>query len=61
MTRAGMTKSNGEARKAMQQGGLYVGDDKATDPEMRITKEMLEGGLLIRRGKKAYHLLTLKK
>ena len=61
MAEAGLCKSNGEARKAMQQGGLYVGDDKATDPEMRITKEMLEGGLLIRRGKKAYHLLTLKK
>ena len=60
MAEAGLCKSNGEARKAMQQGGLYVGDDKATDPEMRITKEMLEGGLLIRRGKKAYHLLTLK-
>ena len=59
--KVGLFKSNGEARKAMQQGGLYVGDDKATDPEMRITKEMLEGGLLIRRGKKAYHLLTLKK
>ena len=40
----------------------YVGDDKVTDPETRITKEMIDGeGLLIRRGKKAYHVLMLKK
>ncbi|MBQ5769862.1 MAG: tyrosine--tRNA ligase, partial [Clostridia bacterium] len=60
--KAGLFKSNGEARKAMQQGGFYVGDDKVTDPETRITKEMIDGeGLLIRRGKKAYHVLMLKK
>ena len=60
--KAGLFKSNGEARKAMQQGGFYVGDDKVTDPETRITAEMIDGeGLLIRRGKKAYHVLMLKK
>ncbi len=59
--KVGLFKSNGEARKTIQQGGLYIGDDKVTDPEMRITKEMLAGdGLLLRRGKKAYHLLVLK-
>ncbi len=59
--KVGLFKSNGEARKTIQQGGLYIGDEKVTDPEMRITKEMLSGdGLLLRRGKKAYHLLVLK-
>ncbi len=60
--KVGLFKSNGEARKAIQQGGLYIGNDKVTDEDARITPDMLEGeGLLIRRGKKAYHKLVLKK
>ena len=59
--RVGLFKSNGEARKAIQQGGLYIGNEKVTDEDFRITKEMLAGdGLLIRRGKKAYHQLKMK-
>ncbi len=58
--KVGLFKSNGEARKAIQQGGLYIGDDKVADEDFRITADMLKGeGLLIRRGKKAYHLLKL--
>ena len=57
----GLCKSNGEARKTMQQGGLSVNDEKITDPEARITPEMLQGdGLLIRKGKKSYHRLKAK-
>ncbi len=60
--KVGLFKSNGEARKAIQAGGLYIGNDKVTDEDFRITADMLKGeGLLIRRGKKAYHLLVLKK
>ena len=60
-SKVGLFKSNGEARKAIQQGGLYIGNDKVTDEDFRITAEMLKGdGLLIRRGKKAYHRLILK-
>ncbi len=59
--KAGLFKSNGEARKAVQQGGLYIGNDKVTDEDYRLTKEMLEGkGLIIRRGKKAYHQFVIK-
>ena len=60
--RVGLCKSNGEARKTIQAGGLYIGDEKVTDIEFRVTPEMLEGeGLLIRKGKKTYHKLVLKK
>ena len=60
-SKVGLFKSNGEARKAIQQGGLYIGNDKVTEEDFRITAEMLKGeGLLIRRGKKAYHRLILK-
>ena len=62
VARCGLCKSNGEARKTMQAGGLYIGEEKITDVEFRVTPEMLDGeGLLIRKGKKAYHLFKLAK
>ena len=62
VAKVGLCKSNGEARKTIQAGGLYIGDEKVTDVEFRVTAEMLDGdGLLIRKGKKSYHLLKLAK
>ena len=56
VARVGLCKSNGEARKTIQAGGLYIGEEKVTDIDFRVTDEMLEGeGLLIRKGKKSYH------
>lgn len=55
----GLTKSKGEARKAIEGGGLYVGDEKVTDADARATREQLEAGLLLRRGKKSYHRVLL--
>ena len=61
VAKLGLCKSNGEARKTIQAGGLYIGDEKITDADYRITPEMLTGdGLLIRKGKKTYHRLQLK-
>ena len=60
VAKCGLCKSNGEARKTIQQGGLYIGEDKVTDVEYRVTADMLKGeGLLIRKGKKAYHRFQL--
>jgi len=62
VTKVGLCKSNGESRKTIQAGGLYIGDEKVTDIDFRVTPEMLDGdGLLIRKGKKSYHLLKLAK
>ena len=62
VARCGLCKSNSEARKTMQAGGLYIGEEKITDVDFRVTPEMLDGeGLLIRKGKKAYHLFKLAK
>ncbi len=55
MTRAGMTKSNGEARKAVQQGGVSVNGEKIADPDFAFTAEMLSGeGALVKKGKKSF-------
>ena len=62
VAKVGLCKSNGEARKTIQAGGLYIGDEKVSDVDFRVTAEMLDGdGLLIRKGKKSYHLLKLAK
>ncbi len=61
MAQAGMCKSNGEARKAIQQGGVTIEDEKITDIDFRFTKEMLAGeGTVVRKGKKTYHRFVLK-
>ena len=60
LARAGLCKSNGEARKAIQQGGVSVNDEKVTDVDFRFTPEMLKGeGALVRKGKKSYHRFVL--
>jgi len=62
VAKVGLCKSNGEARKTIQAGGLYIGDEKVTDVDFRVTADMLDGeGMLIRKGKKNYHLLKLAK
>lgn len=55
----GLCKSKGEARKAIEGGGLYVGDEKVTEADARATLEQLQEGLLLRRGKKSYHRVFL--
>ena len=60
LARAGLCKSNGEVRKAIQQGGVSVNDEKVTDVDFRFTPEMLKGeGALVRKGKKSYHRFVL--
>ncbi len=58
---SGLCKSKGEARKTIEAGGIYIGDDKISDVDARVTEAQLSGdGLLIRKGKKSYHLLKLQ-
>ena len=60
--KCGLAKSNGEARKTMQQGGMYIGEEKIQDVDYRVTEDMLLGdGLLIRKGKKTYRRIMLDK
>ena len=61
MAKAGMTKSNGEARKAVQQGGVSVGDQKISDPDYKFTAEMLADGVVVKKGKKTFQKFVLEK
>ena len=61
IARCGLCKSNGEARKAIQQGGVSIGEERVTDIDFRLTPEMLSGeGVLVRKGKKSYHRFVME-
>ena len=59
MVKCGLAKSNGEARRLVQQGGVYVADAKVTDPAMTVSAEELKDGVVIRKGKKVFHKAIL--
>ena len=52
--------SKSEARRNVQQGGVTVENDKVTDFTKAYTKEELQNGLLIKRGKKSYRRAVTK-
>ena len=57
--RAGLVKSNGEARRQIQGGGLKVNDDPVTDEKATLTSSSLtpEGVIKLSLGKKRHVLL----
>ena len=52
---AKLVPTRNEGRRAVEQGGVSVNEEKITDPKKSFTKEELKGeGLLVRRGKKNF-------
>ena len=51
--------SNGEARRLVQQGGVFVNDEKVPDHTFAVTEAMLKEGVKIRKGKKVFHKAIL--
>ncbi len=59
---AGLVKSNGEARRSIEQGGIYLNQQRENDVNRKLTSPDWIGGFaLLRKGKKDYALLKLKK
>ena len=59
MVAAGLCSSNREARQLVQQGGVLVDGEKVTDPKAVLTVDALNKGVVIKKGKKVYHKVTL--
>lgn len=59
MVAAGLCASNGEARRLVQQGGIFVDGEKVSDPATALTVEALQNGVVIKKGKKVYHKVSL--
>ncbi len=51
--------SNGEARRLVQQGGVFVNDEKVPEPFYAVTEDMLKEGVKLRKGKKVFHKAIL--
>jgi len=59
VTQSGLAKSKGEARRSVEQGGIYINQQRVDDVGRKIATEDWIGGknLLLRKGKKEYALL----
>lgn len=60
LCKAGLTASNGEARRLVVQGGISVNDEKVSDPKKTVSREELLKGIVIKKGKKIFHKVILK-
>ena len=57
---AGMFKSNGEARRMAQQGGLSLNDAKIDANRVFAEGDVVDGVAVLRAGKKNYFVLRMK-
>ncbi|TVP43605.1 MAG: tyrosine--tRNA ligase [Gemmatimonadales bacterium] len=59
---AGVTSSRGEARRSVEQGGIYLNNERVTDPARSVTRsDAVEGRFLVlRKGKRSYHLVRVE-
>ena len=57
----GFLKSKGEARRAIAEGGIYLNNLRVSDPAQVVTlNDLLDGRFLVlRRGRKNYHLVKI--
>ncbi|MBO4339188.1 MAG: tyrosine--tRNA ligase [Clostridia bacterium] len=61
LVKADITKSKGEGRRLVQQGGISVNDEKITDPFAVIKKADIErGDVIIKKGKKVFYKIIIK-
>ncbi len=60
LVKAGLCKSNSEARQNIAQGGVTLDGEKVTDLFLAVPGEKLRQGVLLRRGKKSYRKIILK-
>ncbi|MDJ0836761.1 MAG: tyrosine--tRNA ligase [Acidobacteriota bacterium] len=60
-TECGLTKSNGEARRLCQGNGVNLNNQRVSDVKKTVTlSDAIEGKyIVLRKGKKAYHLVKL--
>jgi tyrosyl-tRNA synthetase len=61
LVNSGFLKSKGEARRAIAEGGIYLNNQRVSDLGQQVTLNYLLDGrfVVLRRGKKNYHLLKV--
>ena len=57
---SGLVPSRSEARRAIEQGGVSVNDEKVTDISTSYTKEEIgNGDFIVKKGKKSFKRVTV--
>lgn len=59
LTFVGLTKSNGEARRLIQQGGIKLNESKVEDIAYELSEKDFKNNLIIQKGKKVFHRIVL--
>jgi len=59
LVKTGLCSSRGDARRNVEQGGVAVNDEKCADISRSFEKADFVDGLVLRRGKKNYHRVTI--
>lgn len=60
ISRLKLVTSNGDGFRTIEQGGLSIDDVKVTDSKMMVTEALFQDGkILIKKGKKTYHMVEL--
>ena len=59
MVACGLASSNKEARRLVEQGGVFLNDEKVPAAAFAVTEEMLRDGVKLRKGKKVFHKAVL--
>ena len=60
VTRCALAQSKSEARRAIQQGGVYINENKVSDVDAVIgTEDADNGQILVQRGKKNYCMIKV--
>ena len=58
---SGIIPSKSEGKRLIQQGGLYVNDEKVVDMDLIVTESFFKNGkMLVRKGKKTYNQITIE-
>ncbi len=60
LVKAKLAASNGEGRRLVTQGGISINNDKVSDPQFVVTKDMFNEDFIIKKGKKVFHRIILK-
>ncbi len=55
-----LAPSKSEARRLVQQGGVFANDEKVGAIDVTFTAEQLKAGVKLRKGKKVYHKAVMK-
>ena len=59
MVACGLAPSNKQARQLVEQGGVFVNDEKVPTATFMVSEAMLKEGVKIRKGKKVFHKAIL--